>query len=111
MFIVPNLTGDELCNRNRFKAIVTDGSAYCLKLGREIKKLFGDVKHFVCLCHNLHLLAEELRKNNEIVNLFVSELKKILIKNKTNSNLYSDITGLPKIKFPVITRWGTFYLV
>ncbi len=108
MFLIPNLTGDDQSNRNNFKAIITDGAAYCIKLGKELKKFFGNVKHVVCLCHNLHILAEEIRKKNNNANSFISELKKSLIKNKTNSNLYHNVTRLPMIKFPVITRWGTF---
>ncbi len=38
----------------------------------------------------------------------MSELKHILIKNKTNNEIYEKSTNLLKIKFPIITRWGTF---
>ncbi len=35
-------------------------------------------------------------------------MKKCLIKNKTNQMNYFKITNFFFIKFPIITRWGTF---
>ncbi len=81
-----------------------------LEIGKDIKKYFGDVKHVVCLCHNLHLLAEEIRKKNDIINTFIAKLKHVLIKNKTNLKLYKISTDLAPIKFPILTRWGTFLI-
>ncbi len=62
----------------------------------------------VCLCHNLHLVAEEVRKQNPLANSFISELKKILCKNKTDMALYKEVTGLKAIPFSILTRWDTF---
>ncbi len=108
IYLIPKLTGDDIENKNNFKVLITDGAPYCVKLGKDVKKYFNDVKHVICLCHNLHLLAEEIRKQNLLVNLFIVELKKCLIKNKTNISIYKKVTSLPPIKFPIITRWGTF---
>ncbi len=105
--VVANLISSSK-NIGNFMVFVTDGAPYCLKIGRELKKLYFNMKHIVCICHNLSLVAEELRNQNQLANKFVSELKHILNKNKANISLYSSVTGLPLIKFPIITRWGTF---
>ncbi len=45
-------------SKHNFKFLVTDGAAYCLKVGRLLKEEFVEMKHVVCVCHNIHLLAE-----------------------------------------------------
>ncbi len=63
-----------------FKYLITDGAPYCLKVGKALKTEFPDLQHIVCLCHNLHLVAEDIRKTNVKGNKFVSLLKRSLIK-------------------------------
>ncbi len=87
LFILPKLIGERK-NKFLFKALVTDGAPYCVKLGKMIKNFYPDVKHINCLCHNLNLLAEKLRLDCGVVNLFISELKHILIKNRTNMSIF-----------------------
>lgn len=94
--------------QHRFKYLVTDGAAYCLKVGKKLKELYPQLKHIVCLCHNLHLVAEEIRKSSILANKLISNLKKATCKNKTNQMIYRESTGLPLPKYPVVTRWGTF---
>jgi len=106
-FILPRLIQDKE-NRHLFLYMLTDGAPYCHKLGCLLKEDYPHMKHVVCLCHNLHLVVEDIRKNNTLLNQFIVEIKKILVKNKTNGTLYYETTQLNMIKFPVITRWGTF---
>ncbi len=70
------------CSRHNFKFLVTDGATYCLKVGRLLKDEYVEMKHIVCVCYNIHLLAEELKKKYNNTNEFVSLLKKSLIKKK-----------------------------
>lgn len=73
---------------------MTDGASYCLSIGKELKLIYPDLKHIVCICHNLHLLAEEVRKLNPFTNTFVAKLKSVTIKNKSNQMIYRETTGL-----------------
>ncbi len=95
-------------DRNNFRFLVTDGAPYCLKIGKVLKSKYDGLRHIVCICHNLHLLCEDIRKRFFLANDFVVKLKKALIKNKSNQMIYYETTNLPLIRFPVITRWGTF---
>ncbi len=79
-----------------------------LEVRKRIEKAISKRKA-CCLCvHNLNLMAEEIRGMYSVANKFISDLKHVLIKNKTNISMYSNIIGLPLIKFPILTRWGTF---
>ncbi len=42
--------------KGNFKALITDGAAYCKKVGKLVKEKHGDVIQIICLCHNLHNL-------------------------------------------------------
>ncbi len=106
-FILPKLIGSRE-QRNNFMFLLTDGAPYCLKVGRILKEEYSNLKHIVCACHNLNLLGEKIRNMSPIANEFVTLLKRTLRKNKTNIHLYSTNTSLPMIKFPIITRWGSF---
>lgn len=88
--------------------MITDGAAYCLSVGRELKLNYTSLNHLVCFCHNLHLLAETIRSLCSSANEFISKLKAATVKNKTNQMIYSESTGLPLPKWPIVTRWGTF---
>ncbi len=58
-----------------FKLIVTDGAEVCNAIGRKIKFKHNNVKHLVCLCHNLHNLAQTINTNHPTINklkLFIS---------------------------------------
>ena len=94
--------------KKKFKYLITDGAAYCLSVGRELKLNYTSLNHLVCFCHNLHLLAETIRSLCSSANEFISKLKAATVKNKTNQMIYSESTGLPLPKWPIVTRWGTF---
>ncbi len=75
IFVVTSLLNDR-SERKNFKFLLTDGAAYCLKVGKILKDEYSDLKHIICACHNLHLVAEEVRKNSNLANSFISDLKK-----------------------------------
>ncbi len=68
-------------NKNNFKFFLSDGAAYCRKLGKYLKEKYNFL-HIICVCHNIHNFCEYLRdKHDEIENL-VAFLKRILVKNQ-----------------------------
>lgn len=86
----------------------TDSAAYMLAAGKILKKTFRNLKHFTCLAHALHRVAEEIRNENNSVNLLISNMKKILLKSPKRKQLFNAKTGLPLPPECVITRWGTW---
>ncbi len=93
-------------NINRFKLLITDGAPYCKKLGKLLKKKYIKLKHTICVCHNLHNFSEYVRNKFDLTNLLISELKRILHKNKVNQNIWNISTGIKMPSWPIVTRWG-----
>lgn len=93
---------------DKLKLLVSDGAPYAIKAGNMLKEIIPNLKHVVCLCHNLHNLCETIRSHSPNVNSVVVFLKKVLTKNFTNRNTFISITNLCIPKFPAITRWGTW---
>ena len=90
------------------KLLLTDAAPYALKVGRILKEMIPGLMHVTCICHALHNLCESIRDANSVVNDCIALLKKLLVKNKTNKDLYYEKTSLRMPKFPVLTRWGTW---
>lgn len=90
------------------KLLLSDGAPYALKVGKLLRELIPHLKHVTCLCHAFHNICETIRNDSPNVNKVVSYFKKVLIKNKTNQNIFREITLTAVPKFPVITRWGTW---
>jgi hypothetical protein len=88
--------------------LISDQAPHAVKVGKILKSLIPDLKHVTCLYHLLHRLCEELRGKSEKLNFACLEIKRLLIKNRTNQQLFLDKTGLVLPKFPIITRWGTW---
>ncbi len=91
-------------NKNNFKVLITDGTSYFRKLGRKLKQNYGCL-HLICGCHNLHNYSEYLRKKHTKLDYLISFLKRILIKNKSNKNLWKKVTEIALPKLPMLTRW------
>ena len=62
----------------RFKMFVTDGASYMLKAGSILKESY-DILHVTCVAHALHRLSEFVRSKHQILDNFVSWMKKILL--------------------------------
>ena len=93
----------------RFKMFVTDGASYMLKAGSILKKSY-DILHVTCVAHALHRLSEFVRSKHQFLDIFVSWMKKVLLKSSHRKTLYKEITELPLPPQPVVTRWGTWIL-
>lgn len=92
----------------KIRLLLSDAAPYAVKVGTMLKELIPNLKHITCICHLLHRLCEEVRKLCPRLNRLASELKRLLVKNKTNQNIYCEITSLKIPKFPVLTRWGSW---
>lgn len=88
--------------------ILSDMAPYAVKAVKMLKPLFPNLKHVTCLCHMLHRICEAMRTNSPTLNLVASELKRILVKNKENQEIFNKVTTMKLPKFPIITRWGTW---
>jgi hypothetical protein len=86
--------------------IISDQAPYAVKVGKLLKEIIPGLKHVTCICHMLHRLCEEIRGRCGKLNFVVSELKRLLVKNRHNQQIYDIETGLNLPKFPIITRWG-----
>lgn len=98
----------EFCkNPSNFKVLVSDGAAVCQSVGKEIKKQF-DVKHVICLCHNLHNLAESIGEKMVALSEFMSILNVKWSNNEKFKDKWNTITSLPAYPEYTKTRWGTW---
>lgn len=91
-----------------FRLLVTDGAAYCIKLGKIIKSIVPSLLHVTCLAHNLHNLSEKIRgmcPEIDILNVLLIKIFKYSKQRRKELKLDKNITVR---KFPVITRWGTW---
>lgn len=91
---------------NLFRVLITDQAPVMLSAGRLLKQSFREMKHVSCLAHLCHNVAEKVRGCAVIVDMIISTLKRLLIKNKTNNELFFRMTGLKPYKFPILIRWG-----
>jgi hypothetical protein len=73
-----------------------------------LKEIIPGLKHVTCICHALHNLCETIRNNSPALNKVVAFLKRSLIKNKLNQNIFREETTLALPKFQILTRWGTW---
>jgi len=82
-----------------------------VKAMEEIKRnslMFPNVNHITCLAHALNLVANEIQKQYHLVNKFLSDSKKFLLKSNKRRQDFISKTGLTLPPTPVLTRWGTW---
>lgn len=88
--------------------MVSDQAPYMIKAGKQLKGSFNKLKHITCLAHTFHRLCEYLREDNDLVNSYISSVKKIFVKSPVCIESFKNETGLALPPEPVITRWGTW---
>ena len=64
--------------------------------------------HLTCVVHGLHLVCDCVRQQYEQVNLYISKVKKVLVKANQRRALFVEKTGLSLPPEPIITRWALF---
>lgn len=95
--------------RENILLLVTDGAAYMMKAGRQIKLSYPNICHMTCLAHCLHRVAETVRSSYPDVDRFISNMKKIFLKAPTRLQVFKNIAPeIPLPPKPIITRWGTW---
>lgn len=82
-----------LCDSNtilysNIKLLLSDGARYARKAGVFLKNFIPNLKRVTCSCHALHNLCETIRSDCSNVNLLVSFLKRVLVKNRSNQMLF-----------------------
>jgi hypothetical protein len=95
-------------NYEKIKLVLSDQALYAIKVGKLLKDLIPGLKHVTCLCHLIHRLCEEIRCRCKKLNYICGEIKRLLIKNRHNQQMYEITSGLNLPKFSIITRWGTW---
>ncbi|KAG0422638.1 hypothetical protein DMUE_6193, partial [Dictyocoela muelleri] len=90
------------------RLILSDGAPYAVKAVKTLKLIFSNLKHVTCLAHMIHRICEKIRDISPISNHISSEIKRLLIKNRTNQTILKIVTRLSIPKLPVLTRWGTW---
>ncbi|KAG0437673.1 hypothetical protein DMUE_3550 [Dictyocoela muelleri] len=93
---------------SKLQLILSDGAPYAGKAVNNLKLLFQFLKHVTCLAHMLHRLCEKIRSISPHSNSISSLLKRILIKNKENQEIFKSSNKLKIPKFLIITRWETW---
>ncbi|QQP49652.1 Uncharacterized protein FKW44_010398 [Caligus rogercresseyi] len=97
-----NVLGEHF-SPSRFKLLVTDGAAYCVKAAKSLKTSFPEMIHVTCLAHGIHRVAELVRFQFPNVNELISEVKKVFLKSPKRKNSFSALCQIPLPPEPIIT--------
>jgi hypothetical protein len=97
-------------NYEKFKLFISDGAAYMVKSGRELKTFYGNLRHITCLAHGLHRVAELVRANCKEADDFVTKSNSLFTFSNRRKRLYRERTGLALPPQPVKTRWNSWLL-
>lgn len=96
-------------DKRLFKALLSDGVAYMVKTGKNLKDTYPTLIHITCLVHALHRVCEEVKAMFSKLNKLIISIKQIYRKAGSRvrdwKNEYKDVPVPPR---PVLTRWGTW---
>ena len=88
---------------------LTDGAPYMIKAGNGMKCLYTKMLHVTCVAHGFHRVAEEIRSHYPIVDLLISNVKKVFLKSSLRIEKFKTLA--PTLSLPprpILTRWGTW---
>jgi hypothetical protein len=88
-----------------FVLLLSDAAPYMTAAGIILKNVYFNLFHVTCMAHLLHNCAMRIKSHYYDVDLLISAIKSLTIKNKTNRDLF-DIIGIPPNVIP--TRWGSW---
>jgi hypothetical protein len=89
--------------------MVTDGAAYMVKAGHNLKLFFPNLIHVTCLAHAMNRVAEAVRTEFPLVNKLINNGKKVFVKAPTRVQVYKEmLVDVPLPVQPILTRWGTW---
>jgi hypothetical protein len=89
--------------------MVTDGAAYMVKAGHNLKLFFQNLIHVTCLAHAMNRVAEAVRTEFPLVNKLINNGKKVFVKAPTRVQVYKEmLVDVPLPVQTILTRWGTW---
>nr|CAD7414702.1 unnamed protein product [Timema cristinae] len=89
--------------------LLTDSTAYMLKVAASLKVLYTKLIHVTCLARAVHRVSEDIRSCFPNVNAIISTIKKVFL--KAPSRIFSFKAALPNTPLPpqpVLTCWDTW---
>lgn len=94
---------------HKVKLLLTDGAAYMIKTGTNLKIFYSELVHVTCMAHALNLVCETIRSKYKNVNGLISSVKKIFLKAPLRVQVYKEqMPNVPLPPEPILTRWGTW---
>ena len=92
-------------DKDLLKILVSDGAAYMVKAGQDLKIFYPSLVHVTCLCHGLHRICEMVREMFPSVDQLISTCKKVFLKAPARISAFKESCpnlGLPPE--PVLSR-------
>lgn len=95
---------------DKVRLLLTDGVAYMIKSGSNLKVFYPNLIHLTCLAHGLSLVSETVRNASEDVDHLIANGKKVFLKAPSRVEIYRETLGssFPLPPQPIVTRWGTW---
>ena len=78
------------------------------KAAKGLQLLFPKMLHITCLAHGIHRVCEEIRRLFPDVDLLISSMKKIFLKDPARTVAFKETLTIPLPPAPVLVRWGTW---
>ena len=95
----------------RLHLIISDQAGYMLlavKKLKEMEVIFPHINHITCLAHAFHRVSELIQSENSVINQFLTDCKKFLLKSAKRKSDFKTATDLTLPPVPINTRWGTW---
>lgn len=103
------LWGNDHNKHDKVLLLLTDGVAYMLKAGKNLKTLFPNLVHVTCLAHGVNRVAEQVRLLFPAVNNLIAYTKKVFRKSPKRIRTFRQmLPTVPLPPQPTIIRWGTW---
>lgn len=93
-------------NKDRVKAVITDGAKNVKKCAKFLKEKYSNCVHIVCLCHNLHNLCETLASDCFLVGQVISIIEATRRLGHKHDPLWVRTVGTQKMPSSCPTRFG-----
>ncbi|KAJ4436071.1 hypothetical protein ANN_18698 [Periplaneta americana] len=72
----------------RLLAFLTDSAAYMLKAAGALQVFYPKIIHIICIVHDLHRAAEDIRSQHPKANNLISSVKKVFVKASARTALF-----------------------
>ena len=83
---------------------LTDGAAYCVKVGKCLEELYPNILHCLCLAHGLNRVTELVRYSFPKVDKLIDEIKKNFVKCARRRAEFAASYQVPLPPEPVLTQ-------